>query len=394
MSGVASRPRPALTRIKRSAGLFDTKPMPIRTVVASALVLVLAVFAPAPASVAAGARASGYLQLAETGIARAQRLWRDRRLHWYDSRLADRDRYPLATIWDAVPLFEALDAIELAAPSPEHRAAVIAFANGAERYYDRGLGRAAGYAPYPGDRGRATAWFDDNGWWGLAFLDAYRATGSARYLRDAQRAFAFIAGEGWNKNGGGVWWNTAHAYIAGEPLAAGSLLGALLFKLTGGVAYREDVLRFLDWGDAHFVSERGLYKRTSFDPTPTPYIEGSLVEAHQTLCEAGVGQACAWARALADASWERFADRLNMGPQFDVIYLHEMLLYGAQTGEGRWRALAERMAASARAHARERSGLFLRGWDGTPITEHQAVPGMLQSDAATLELFAWLAAVP
>jgi hypothetical protein len=326
--------------------------MPIRTVVASALVLVLAVFAPAPASVAAGARASNYLQLAETGVARAQRLWRDRRLHWYDSRLADRDRYPLATIWDAVPLFEALDAIDMAAPSPAHRAAVVAFADGAERYYDRGLGPAAGYAPYPGDRGRAVAWFDDNGWWGLAFLDAYRATGSTRYLRDAQRAFAFIAGEGWNKNGGGVWWNTAHAYIAGEPLAAGSLLGAQLFKLTGGIAYREDVLRFLDWGDAHFVTERGLYKRTSFDPTPTPYIEGSMVEAHQTLCEAGVGQACAGARALADASWERFADRLNMGPQFDVIYLHEMLLYGAQTGEGRWRA--------GRTNGRERAGARAR----------------------------------
>jgi hypothetical protein len=344
--------------------------------------------------VGAGQSGVAYLQLAETGVARAQRLWRDHALDWYDSRLGDRERYPLATIWDATPLFEALDAIEIAAPSPAHRAALAAFANGAERYYDRGLGPVAGYAPYPGDRGRATAWFDDNGWWGLAFLDAYRATGSARYLRDARRAFAFMAAAGWNANGGGLWWNTAHAYIAGEPLAAGSLLGALLFKLTGGVAYREDVLRFLNWGDAHFVSEHALYKRTSFDPTPTPYIEGTLVEAHQVLCEAGVGQVCSWARVLADASYERFQDRLNMGPQFDTIYLHWMLLYGSQTGDGRWRALALQMAASAQARARERSGLFLRGWDGTPITEHQAVPNMLQTDAATLELFAWLAAVP
>lgn len=336
---------------------------------------------------------SSYLRLAETGVSRALRLWRDGRLHWYDSRLRDRDRYPLATIWDAVPLFEALDAIELAAPSPAHRAAAIAFANGAERYYDRGLGRVPGYAPYPGDRGNATAWFDDNGWWGLAFLDAYRATGSTRYLRDAERAFRFIASRGWNANGGGLWWNTAHAYIAGEPLAGGSLLGAELFKLTGEVAYREVVLRFLGWGDAHFVSERGLYKRTSFDPTPTPYIEGTMVEAHRVLCEAGVGQTCAWAHVLADACYERFADRLNMGPQFDVIYLHQMLLYGSQAGDARWHALAVRMAASARVRARDANGLFLRGWDGTPITEHQAVPDMLQSDAATLELFAWLAAV-
>jgi len=391
-------------------GLFDTNTMPFRAPASSAahppgrvvgprvragLVALLVGLAVTSASPGAAASQSGtaYLRVAERGVAQAQRLWRNRRLGWYDSRLGDRERYPLATIWDAVPLFEALDAIDLAAPSPAHRAAVVDFADGAERYYDPTLGPAGGYAPYPGDRGYATSWFDDNGWWGLAFLDAYRATRVPRYLRDAQRAFAFIAREGWNRDGGGLWWNTAHAYIAGEPLASGSLLGAQLFKLTGQASYREAVLRFIDWADSAFVGERGLYKRTSFDPTPTPYIEGSMVEAHQVLCEAGVAQACPWARALADASYERFQGRLTMGPQFDTIYLHQMLLYGKQTGEGRWRALAEQMAASALLRARGAGGLFSKGWDGSPITDHQAVPGMLQSDAATLELFAWLAAV-
>jgi len=342
--------------------------------------------------------ASDYLQAAEAGVTRAQRLWHDRRLGWYDSRLGDRDPYPLATIWDAVPLFEALDAIDTAAPSAAHRSAIVAFANGAERYYDTGLGPIPGYAPYPGDRGRARAWFDDNGWWGLAFLDAYQATGQARYLRDAERAFRFIAAAGWRATGGGLWWNTAHPYLAGEPLAAGSLLGARLFKLTGAAPYRQRVLEFLSWADASFLTERGLYKRTSFDPTPTPYIEGTLVEAHQVLCEAGVARAgdsgtCVRARELADASYTRFADRLNMGPQFDTIYLHWMLLYGQQTGDPRWRALAREMATDALAHARDARGLFAKGWDGTPIAEHQATPGMLQTDAATLELLAWLAAV-
>ncbi len=364
--------------------------MPVRVRCCLLLALLAACCAPARA----GAHSSSYLRIAEAGVARAQRLWSDRRLGWYDSRLDDRDRYPLARIWDAVPLFETLDAIDIASPSPAHRAAVVAFADGAERYYDAGLGPVGGYAPYPGDRGKADVWFDDNGWWGLAFVDAYRATRLARYLRDAQRAFSFIVREGWNPDGGGLWWNTAHAYIAGEPLAAGSLLGAELFKLTGRGSYREAVLRFVDWADANFLSERSLYKRTSFDPTPTPYIEGSMVEAHQVLCEAAVDQACAWARVLAQASWERFQDRLTMGPQFDTIYLHQMLLYGEQTGEPRWRALAGEMAANALGHARDSRGLFLRGWDGTPIADHQAVPGMLQTDAATLELFAWLAAVP
>jgi hypothetical protein len=114
------------------------------------------------------------------------------------------------------------------------------------------------------------------------------------------------------------------------------------------------------------------------------------VEAHEVLCEVGISEACERAAQLADASAERFSNRLNMGPQFDTIYLHWMLAYGAKSGETRWRALAEEMAGDAQEHALGAQGLYLRAWDGTPITEHQAVPNMLQTDAATLELFAWL----
>jgi Glycosyl hydrolase family 76 len=343
---------------------------------------------------ASAAQARSYLQIAEAGVARAQLLWRNARLGWYDSRLRDRDRYPQATIWDATPLFETLAAIEIAAPSPAHRRAVLEFARGAERYYDPSLRPFPGFAPYPGDRGQTRVWFDDNGWWGLAFLDAYRATGVVRYLHDAERAFAFISRAGWNTAGGGLWWNTSHPYLAGEPLAAGSLLGAELFKLTAKPIYRNRVLSFLSWAQANFLTERHLYKRTDFDSTPTPYIEGTLVETWQVLCETGRSEACARAAGLADACAQRFADRLNMGPQFDAIYLHWMLVYGAQTGDSRWRLLAQEMAGEAQTNARDAHGLYLRAWDGTSITEHQAEPNMLQTEAASLELFAWLAAVP
>jgi len=342
----------------------------------------------------AGAAAPNYLQIAETGVARAQRLWWDKHLGWYDSRLHDQDRYPLATIWDTTPLFEALDAIAIARPTPAHKAAVERFARGAERYWDATLRPDPGFAPYPGDRGQVQTWFDDNGWWGLAFLDAYQATGVSSYLKEAERAFDFIARAGWNERGGGLWWNTSHPYIAGEPLAAGSLLGARLSVLTGQSGYRTEALKFLDWTDASFTTERHLYKRTDSDPTPTPYIEGTFVEAWQVLCQVGVPGACARAAGLANASAERFSDRLNMGPQFDTIYLHWMLLYGVQAGEARWRTLAEEMAADAQARARDGRGLYLKAWDGSPITQHQAQPNMLQSDAATLELFAWLAVPP
>jgi hypothetical protein len=269
---------------------------------------------------------------------------------------------------------------------------VVAFARGAERYFNPTLHPTPGFAPYPNDYGQVRTWFDDNGWWGLAFMDAYRATGDARYMRDADRAFRFIAAQGWDAAGGGLWWNTSHPYKAGEALASGSLLGALLYQHTHNPFYLSQVDKFLTWADAHFLTELQLYDRTDSDHTPTPYIEGPLVETHQLLCEAGQTGACVRAKQLANASWARFEARLNMGPQFDTIYLHWMLVYSSQTGDSRWPLLAKEMAAMARARSFKR-GLYLRAWDGTPIIEHEAQPSMLQTDAATVALFAWLAAM-
>ena len=174
-----------------------------------------------------------YLSLAQAGVARAEQRWSDRRLGWYDARLGDRDRYPLATIWDIVPLFESLDAIAIAQPTPANRRAVARFAAGAERYLNRGLRPRPGYSPYPGDRSASTqTWFDDNGWWGLAFVNAYRATGTRRWLADAERALGYIAAVGWDRRTGGIWWNTSHPYKAGEALASGTLLATLLYQQT------------------------------------------------------------------------------------------------------------------------------------------------------------------
>jgi predicted alpha-1,6-mannanase (GH76 family) len=49
---------------------------------------------------------------------------------------------------------------------------------------------------------------DDEGWWALAWIDAYDLTGNAAYLTMAQTIFADMASE-WNTTtcGGGVWWN-------------------------------------------------------------------------------------------------------------------------------------------------------------------------------------------
>ena len=49
------------------------------------------------------------------------------------------------------------------------------------------------------------------------------------------------------------------------------------------------------------------------------------------------------------------------------------------------------IASLLKTHAGLDLPVRLRAWDGSSMTLHQAEPNMLQTDAATLELFAWLA---
>eukprot|EP01116_Phalansterium_solitarium_P000960 TRINITY_DN10782_c0_g2_i1.p1 TRINITY_DN10782_c0_g2~~TRINITY_DN10782_c0_g2_i1.p1 ORF type:complete len:380 (+),score=-8.65 TRINITY_DN10782_c0_g2_i1:452-1591(+) len=56
--------------------------------------------------------------------------------------------------------------------------------------------------------------FDDIGWWALAWLRGYDATGNPTYLAKATELFNFIAGNAWETGhcGGGVWWNSYTQY--------------------------------------------------------------------------------------------------------------------------------------------------------------------------------------
>ena len=167
-----------------------------------------------------------YLRAANTGVKQTNRWW-NRGRHWYSSVLGGSN---VASLWGIVPLFEALNGLAIATPSHRHLRALNRFARGAERYLNPSLEPVPGFGPKPGQREPGkTTWFDDNGWWGLAFLDAYRATANPRYLFDAEIAQQFISVSGWDTTPGrpgGIWWNTNHSFYAGESLAGGTLLSA------------------------------------------------------------------------------------------------------------------------------------------------------------------------
>jgi len=333
--------------------------------------------------------------LAEAGLRQAAR-WRHGK--WYCEYLrCAHGPYPLVTVWGEVPMFETADALQIAQPSRAHRATVERFALENERYWDRALG---GYAPYPGDReANVLAYFDDNGWEGLAFVEAYQATHRRRWLSDAQRAFRFIAARGWDRSGGGgMWWNTLHPYHSGPALASDSLLGALLYGADHERWQLEDVAKYVNWANANDDhDERQLYLEVPGQPeSVNDYVQAPLVYAQYLLCRDGEGegycvQAGRVAATMAEEDVNGFGYEYNYGPEYDAIFMQWMMAYGQATGEGYWLTLAEVNAAAAAANAANASGLWLGSWWGGPIADPETHPGMLRTMAATASLFAWTA---
>ena len=132
------------------------------------------------------------------------------------------------------------------------------FATGAERYLNRGLRPLPGYSPYPGDRTANTeTWFDDNGWWGLAFVNAYRATGAKRWLTRRRSARSRTSRRPAGiRAAGGLWWNTDHPYKAGAALASDTLLATLLYQQTRSSFALAQARKFLAWAQHDAASAR------------------------------------------------------------------------------------------------------------------------------------------
>jgi Glycosyl hydrolase family 76 len=360
---------------------------------AATLVACVALATTRPAPAAAGpiahvAQPLNYTQLTEIGIGQGS-SWRSG--DWYCEFLGCTGQYQLLTIWGEVRMFESVDALEIAAPSVAHRALVDRFGRASERYWNPYLN---GYAPYPDDRYRgAEAWFDDNGWLGIAFVQAYRATGERRYLRDAQRAFSFIAANGWDAaGGGGMWWNTDHPYHSGEALAADSLLGTLLYGIDHQRFQLDEARMFVDWGNSHDIGFHGLYLSGGPGSTVIDYIEAPLIYAQYLLCGAtGEQSYCSHAAEQAKSMTEIYGVQYNFAPLYDSIFFEWMMAYGKAVGDDHWLELAQANATAATQHAADGRGLWLDSWWGGSIKDSQTLPGMFRTMAGTTSLFAWLA---
>ncbi len=77
-------------------------------------------------------------------------------------------------------------------------------------------------------------YYDDDGWWALAWIDAYDVTGNPAYLSMAETIFTAITGAWDSTCGGGVWWSTARTYKNAIPNELFLSIAAKLANRTSG----------------------------------------------------------------------------------------------------------------------------------------------------------------
>ncbi len=147
--------------------------------------------------------------------------------------------------------------------------------------------------------------------------------------------------------------------------------------------------KLLAWADERTVDPTtGLYARSDTDPTLSTNVEGMMIGAQLELCTILERPTCTKAQRLARARVQAFGRDLSWMPAADVIYLRFLLDLYRRDHNHRWYDITLANARRAIANARGPGGLYLRKWSGKTLPG-----GHLQTHAATLSLFAWLATV-
>lgn len=186
-------------------------------------------------------------------------------------------------------------------------------------------------------------YYDDEGWWALAWIDAYELTGEARYLEMAESIFADMTG-GWDDVcGGGIWWRKAKDY---KNAIANSLflqVAARLHEHAPGGGYLEWAEREWAWFEASgmingddLVND-GLADCKNNGQTTWSYNQGALIGGLAELSRAtGDAALLARANAIAAATMGALADERGVlrepcepscgadGPLFKGVFMRNL----------------------------------------------------------------------
>jgi predicted alpha-1,6-mannanase (GH76 family) len=230
---------------------------------------------------------------------------------------------------------------------------------------------------------------DDEGWWALAWVDAYDLTGKQAYLTMAETIFADIASE-WDTTtcGGGVWWQKPHNYknaIANELFLA--VAASLANRTTGSksAAYLHWAQKEWIWfkasgminsqnliNDGLTVTDSGAC--TNNGKTTWTYNQGVILGGLVELSKAEntptlLNQASAIANAaIANLTLNGILIESSTGgndaPQFKGIFIRNLAILNKAVPNAGYITFVDANANSIWAHNRGRSDQFGAVWQG------------------------------
>jgi len=170
------------------------------------------------AAVASGSEASGtHLQQAKQGITTLQQ--------WYEPA---QGTYRTTGWWNSANALTVLADYARIAKSTEYNFLIA-------NTFVAAQNQSAGFL---------NDYYDDEGWWALAWIDAYDLTANKQYLAMAESIFANMAG-GWDETcGGGIWWSKERTY-------KNAIANELFLSVAAHLAERDTSHRdqYLDWAN-------------------------------------------------------------------------------------------------------------------------------------------------
>ena len=125
--------------------------------------------------------------------------------------------------------------------------------------------------------GYINSYYDDEGWWALAWIDAYDLTANPAYLSMAQSIFTDMVG-GWDTTtcGGGIWWNKSKTY---KNAIANELFLSVAAHLANRVADPSLQSQYLRWAEKEWIwfTNSGLINSSNL-------INDGLTSSNPAMC--------------------------------------------------------------------------------------------------------------
>ncbi|HEY8086713.1 MAG TPA: glycoside hydrolase family 76 protein [Polyangiaceae bacterium] len=203
------------------------------------------------------------------------------------------------------------------------------------------------------------SYYDDEGWWALAWIDAYDLTHEGRYLSMAGTIFADMTG-GWDSTcKGGIWWSKSRTY---KNAIANELFFLVAVRLHERVTEDGGPRTYLDWAKREWAwfDASGMIGAQSLvndgldsscknnGQTTWTYNQGVLFGALVDLAEVeGDATLLARAQTIGDAAMKHLVDDVGVlrepcepscggdGPQFKGIFMRHLAELAAATGAAR-----------------------------------------------------------